>query len=191
MTGFQNGTYPAQRQQQKHTGRDSAQHDSPQTTRILHYAHSTPSILISPDYRLLPEARGKDILEDIRDLFVWLQSSLPRILASRNLTVDLTSVLTVGESAGGYLAVQAALLHGANAGVEAVGVNVRAAISMYGVLDIKSRFFTESYDKTILGVRMLDRGMLDELQRAIRDGKAPRHVSNVEPPERTGLALVC
>lgn len=68
--------------------------------------------MVAPNYRLLPESSGADILEDLADFWAWTQNSLPEFLASASpvpLTVDLTHILITGESAGGYMAIQSAL----------------------------------------------------------------------------------
>lgn len=57
--------------------------------------------LISPDYRLLIPASGKEMIEDITKLMEFIVAKLPQIDASR-LAVG-------GGSAGGYLARLAAL----------------------------------------------------------------------------------
>lgn len=71
--------------------------------RIIQYAFDSKSILVSCDYRLLPESSGKDILEDIDDLWSWvhgrLQQALEVMTNGRN-TADLQRVLLAGESAG-------------------------------------------------------------------------------------------
>jgi acetyl esterase/lipase len=68
--------------------------------------------VVSPAYRLLPEANGSDILEDLKDFWGWVHKSLPAFIAEKwpGLTVDLGRTATIGESAGGYLALQSASL---------------------------------------------------------------------------------
>jgi acetyl esterase/lipase len=68
--------------------------------------------MVSPAYRLLPEASGSDILEDIKNFWEWVHKSFPTFVAEKwpGLTVDLNRTATLGESAGGYLALQSALL---------------------------------------------------------------------------------
>lgn len=71
--------------------------------RIIQYALDNKLILVSCDYRLLPESSGKGILEDIEDLWSWvhgrLQQALEVMTNGRN-TADLQRVLLAGESAG-------------------------------------------------------------------------------------------
>ncbi|KAH6635000.1 Alpha/Beta hydrolase protein [Chaetomium sp. MPI-SDFR-AT-0129] len=76
-------------------------------------AHTTPAIFISPSYRLSPETPAVSILDDIADFWRWFPTHLPSLLSSppwQHITPDLTRLLALGESAGGYLALQSALL---------------------------------------------------------------------------------
>lgn len=69
---------------------------------LVEYAVAQTAVIVSPDYRLLPEAKGMDILEDMDDFWKWVQTDLPGIVAARtgNSEVDLESVVVAGESAG-------------------------------------------------------------------------------------------
>lgn len=53
---------------------------------------------------------------------------------------------------GGYLSIQSALLH---------PEGITACVAAYPVLDIESRFFTEDYEKTIMGNRMVPLKVLE------------------------------
>lgn len=57
---------------------------------------------MSPDYRLLPEATGTDILEDVSSFWEWVHKGLSTELAKidDSISADLSSILVVGESAG-------------------------------------------------------------------------------------------
>ncbi|KAK9234104.1 Alpha/Beta hydrolase protein [Lipomyces kononenkoae] len=78
----------------------------------LELAESRGAIIVSPEYRLMPEANGTDILEDMKDFWAWVHKTLPTAISGlkQNLTLDLDRIATVGESAGGYLAMQSAFL---------------------------------------------------------------------------------
>lgn len=60
------------------------------------------AIIVSPDYRLLPESKGVDILEDLDDFWNWVQTDLPGVIAARStgLEVDLERIVVTGDSAG-------------------------------------------------------------------------------------------
>ncbi|KAF2478202.1 alpha/beta-hydrolase [Lindgomyces ingoldianus] len=75
------------------------------------FIHRNCAITIMPNYRLLPEHSGKDILEDLSDFWTWFQTSFPTYLSSKDPTIspDFNHLLVTGESAGGYLVFQSAL----------------------------------------------------------------------------------
>lgn len=71
---------------------------------ILDYAERSDAIIVSPNYRLLPEATGDDILQDINDFWNWLHegglSECLKMAGYVDLTVELSQILLLGESAG-------------------------------------------------------------------------------------------
>jgi acetyl esterase/lipase len=57
--------------------------------------------LVSADYRLLPQVKGADILEDIKDAYNFVREKLPGILAGREgRTGPIENIIIVGQSAG-------------------------------------------------------------------------------------------
>lgn len=92
------------------------------------------TIALSPDYRLLPESTGLDILQDASDFYTWLfhpgnlSAHLPTCI-----TPNLDSILVTGESAGGWHALQAAFLRPDRIG---------AIIFHYPMIDIRSPHFS-------------------------------------------------
>ncbi|KAM4066280.1 alpha/beta hydrolase fold domain-containing protein [Hirsutella rhossiliensis] len=78
----------------------------------LELALSQNAIVISPDYRLAPEASGSEILADVAAFCNWMHNELPLIARRDSWVVypDITRVASLGESAGGYLAIQLAIL---------------------------------------------------------------------------------
>ncbi|KAK8133289.1 hypothetical protein PG999_001462 [Apiospora kogelbergensis] len=112
----------------------------------IELALSRDAIIISPDYRLLPEAIGSDILEDVRDFWLWVSHELPALSASWHARPDLDSLACCGESAGGWLSVQSALLFpGAS--------RIRAIISSSAPLHAAIPQFTIPQPRTIMGSR--------------------------------------
>ncbi|MFO0887880.1 MAG: alpha/beta hydrolase [Isosphaeraceae bacterium] len=55
-------------------------------------------VVVSIDYRLAPETRLPEILDDVRDAFAWIHAEGPRAFGARN-----TGMVVLGGSAGGYL----------------------------------------------------------------------------------------
>lgn len=78
--------------------------------RLLDLCLETPSLLIAPDYRLLPEANGADILSDLEDFWQWLHTDFLELTKDWSVLPDISRLACTGQSAGGYLAVQSALL---------------------------------------------------------------------------------
>ncbi|KAB2571388.1 putative carboxylesterase 15 [Lasiodiplodia theobromae] len=105
---------------------------------LLTYATAHSAIIISPDYRLLPEAGGKDILSDISSLWSWLLTSLHAYVVLRDplntsCGVDLGKILVTGESAGGWLAIQSALMHPSR---------IKTILSIFPMADLGDDHFT-------------------------------------------------
>lgn len=153
------------------------------------------AIVVLPNYRLLPEAKGIEILDDVHDFWAWLARDFPVYLASEtkeSVKVDLTKVLVTGESAGGYLSIQSALGSGRVSAEDVGSVMLKAAIATYPVLDIKSRFFSEEYEKSILGAPTLPKEILATFMQGVeQDAKAGnrRVVSAAVPPDRLPITL--
>ncbi|KAF4783340.1 hypothetical protein HER10_EVM0008944 [Colletotrichum scovillei] len=77
---------------------------------ILQLAKKHNAVIISPDYRLIPESTVQNALDDVHDCWAWTHQSLPRLLeVETGIRLDLGKVFTTGDSAGGYLAIQLAL----------------------------------------------------------------------------------
>ncbi|KAK3112915.1 hypothetical protein LTR53_010309 [Teratosphaeriaceae sp. CCFEE 6253] len=99
------------------------------------------AVAVTVDYRLMPEAKGVEILEDIKDFYAWLLK--PGNLAAhlpRGIEVDLDNIFVSGESAGGYLAFHAALIAPAA---------IRAVIMHYPMLDLRDPHYTQAYVKQL------------------------------------------
>ena len=73
--------------------------------RILQHAIDESVIIVTPDYRLLPESRGVDILEDIEDVWNWVCTGLDKTVSRMSdgkAGADIERVIVSGESAGTY-----------------------------------------------------------------------------------------
>lgn len=68
-------------------------------SHMIQFALSKNAILISADYRLLPEASGSDMLTDICvSLWEWMLNSFPTIVSKAHpgVTPDLTRIMATG-----------------------------------------------------------------------------------------------
>ncbi|KAI9925572.1 hypothetical protein MW887_005953 [Aspergillus wentii] len=104
---------------------------------LLELAAKHNAVIISPNYRLLPEATSLELFDDIEDFWSWLHSSaVTDLLASQSTPteLDLDRVLTTGDSAGGLLSVCVALAH---------PDEIRAATAAYPCIDMGSPHFRE------------------------------------------------
>ncbi|KAF7561231.1 hypothetical protein G7046_g2934 [Stylonectria norvegica] len=106
-------------------------------TWALKLAIEQNAIIISPDYRLLPNAKGVgDILEDLEDFWTWFKSDLPQVVKenSPGHILDFSRVLVSGGSAGGYCAIQVALSH---------PDEIAAVAVVYPFVDANDKIFTD------------------------------------------------
>ncbi|WPH04172.1 Hypothetical protein R9X50_00706000 [Acrodontium crateriforme] len=150
-------------------------------TWILEFSQKHNAIIINPDHRLLPEANGLEILEDVKDFFAWLfqtQSPLYSLLPE-GVSVDLDHLLVDGESAGGWLAVQSALLHPGQ---------ISAVIAHYPMLDLRDGHYTKRYEK-----KLFDPPAPTVNESVLRDFvgnlSGDEIVTSAVPPERLLLVL--
>ncbi|KAJ6022564.1 uncharacterized protein N7446_012914 [Penicillium canescens] len=79
----------------------------------LELCHEHSAMIVSPNYRLIPESSVLEIFDDIEDHWRWMHHSLPTLLSVRAPTVhiDLSRIMTAGDSAGGYLSLHMGLSH--------------------------------------------------------------------------------
>jgi acetyl esterase/lipase len=153
---------------------------------LVDYALQHTAVVVLPNHRLLPEATGREIVDDVHDFWTWLRDEFPAYLGAEaaGLEVDLAKVLVTGESAGGYLSIQSAL--GSSGGLAS------ASIATYPVLDVGSRFYTEEYEKAVLGAPTVPKDVFASHVAAVeedaRNGKK-RVVTSATPPDRLPFAL--
>ncbi|KAL2067506.1 hypothetical protein VTL71DRAFT_1931 [Oculimacula yallundae] len=142
---------------------------------ILHSA-----IRISANYRLLPESNGLDILSDVQDLLTWVETDLPAYLKTigSDITPDYEKVAVYGESAGGYLAIQAGLKR---------PDLIKAVIAAYPMTYLERPWYAvASTDKSPLGAPQLPRAVLDQHIASLEPGAI---FTGMFPPARMELAL--
>lgn len=73
-------------------------HKSDVPRRVKHHMLDAGYVLISLDYRLAPETKLPEIIQDIEDAFAWIHRDGPRLFH-----IDPNKIAVVGGSAGGYL----------------------------------------------------------------------------------------
>lgn len=152
------------------------------TNWILDLAVVNDAVIVSADYRLMPEATGADILTDVADLWFWVHNDLQSFISTTAAAeaaphVDLSHTLVVGDSAGGWLAMQSALTQPAG--------SIKAAIGLYPQLDIRDPFFNTEFEKLLFGMPMLPNEILDAHVATLTPGAV---MTSAYPPARLDLA---
>ncbi|KAH8695337.1 Alpha/Beta hydrolase protein [Talaromyces proteolyticus] len=135
--------------------------------RIFSHTIQNDIILVSPDYRLLPESNGLDIHEDMKDMWIWIRQSLNRTVESMTTgasRVDLQKIVVSGESAGGYLALQLALSH---------PTEIRAVIASYPMVDMRHPHFSQAGQKQIGAYPQYPETLISEHLQQSPDGANP------------------
>jgi acetyl esterase/lipase len=85
--------------------------------------------IISIDYRLAPQAKLSQILEDLADAHQWVRSEGPKLFR-----IDPNRIAVVGHSAGGYLALTAGFR---------LNPRPTAVVSFYGYGDIAGEWYSK------------------------------------------------
>jgi acetyl esterase/lipase len=133
------------------------------------------AIAVLPNYRLVPEHSGDDILADISDFWMWTRNALPEYISSKNssVTLDLSRILVSGDSAGAWCALQSVFTQPKH--------TFKACLLQYPVLcAIKT-----SPDELCCGEPIPPKEVLEKELAAIVPGTI---VSGVTPPARDWTA---
>lgn len=133
-----------------------------------------------PNYRLLPEHTGADVLSDLADFWTWLHSpQFLSFLTSRHTSLaatdlDLSRVLAVGDSAGGYLALMSGLTQPQG--------SIRAVIAQYPMTYYLRGTPNMPPGESVPGTEVIDAHMA-----GVKPGVTA--VSSATPPARMELSL--
>ncbi|KAF6823775.1 hypothetical protein CMUS01_10545 [Colletotrichum musicola] len=112
------------------------------------------AVIVSCDYRLVPEASIDELLEDVQDCLKWTQDAFPAFINDKTgIAVDTDRIMVAGDSAGGYLSLYLGLRNASS---------IRAVAAAYPVVDLESPHFAEKYDKPMLGMPHLPESIVDE-----------------------------
>ena len=128
----------------------------------------------------MPEATSADILAGMSDLWKWIDSDLQSFISQKATVapqIDLAHVLVVGDSAGGWLAMQSAITQPAG--------SIKAVIGLYPQLDMRDHFFNAKFEKRIFGMPMLPTEIVDAHVAAMAPGAV---VTSAYLPARLDLA---
>jgi len=158
---------------------------------LYSFAHHHNAIIVSPDYRLLPESSAVDVLDDLDDIWKWVSTELANVVREQSkaasgtdsfLELDLDRVLVQGESAGGYCAIQMALSHFKPSEPYAISKVPRicALAVTYPMLDFRAAHWTTAYEKHIFDCPQLPESIINEHLKAMKGSATKPVVSNVE-----------
>lgn len=70
---------------------------------MLQFAEAQNAVVLDADYRFVPEAKGVEVWQDIKDLMVWVNEKFPawvRSVAGEELKIDTSRIIVIGSSAG-------------------------------------------------------------------------------------------
>jgi acetyl esterase/lipase len=140
------------------------------------FIHRTSSIVVLPNYRLIPESTGADILIDLSDFWTWFNAgSVTDFLASKhdNLSLDHSQTLVTGDSAGGYMALMSALTQPAG--------SIKAVLAQYPM----TNYMRVEPGPTFFGMPSPGPEIVDQ---HISQMVPVAVVSSATPPQRSGLS---
>ncbi|OJJ03457.1 hypothetical protein ASPVEDRAFT_733008 [Aspergillus versicolor CBS 583.65] len=156
----------------------------------LQLAQEYSAVIVSPNYRLLPESSVMEILQDIEHHWQWMHKELAGFLdqhTSGAVQADLTRIMTLGDSAGGYLSLQMGLSH---------PDEIRAVNAVYPLVNPKAWRFNDTDGKphsVFGGLPVLPEGTLArhmESIRAQREASPGRLFIQTEASDLTRLELM-
>ncbi|KAJ9246432.1 hypothetical protein DTO207G8_8970 [Paecilomyces variotii] len=147
---------------------------------LLQLANRHSAVIVSPNYRLLPEATGVDILDDIEEFWSWLHSpSLAETLKNHESKTELalSRIITAGDSAGGLLSIYLALSH---------PDEIRAATAAYPMVDMREPSYHTPPNRMMFGTPPLPASTItDHLAKMKPEDAALTY----PPPERFPLFI--
>lgn len=121
---------------------------------LLQLAERHSAVIVSPNYRLLPEASVQDILDDLQDSLTWTLETLPRVAREEvGIRVDTGRIMVTGDSAGGYLSLLTGLIH---------HDKIRAVHASYPMIEIEGSHFSGRTEKEVFGLPMMPKDFVTD-----------------------------
>ncbi|PSN67611.1 alpha/beta-hydrolase [Corynespora cassiicola Philippines] len=144
---------------------------------FIPFIQRNKAIAVLPNYRLVPESNGDDILQDLADLWKWvLDGELVQFLSSKQVQAepDFDRLLAAGDSAGGYMALQSGLTLKPGA--------IKAIVAQYPMTDYLRRDPLNAPK----GMPVPPESTIDHHMASVKPGTL---VSSARPPERAVLSF--
>jgi acetyl esterase/lipase len=142
---------------------------------VLDYALQNSAIIVTADYRLMPESNGLEILQDVSDFWDWVRKDFEKQVSHfrAGIEADLSKIIVHGGSAGGYLALQSGFLQPPQF--------IKAVIAVYPGMGTDRKD-----DNTVLGAGTIPKSVLEDHLASMKQGKI---VTSANPPERVTLGI--
>jgi acetyl esterase/lipase len=149
---------------------------------LLDLAVQENAIVVSPNYRLLPESTASEMVTDMNAFWAWVRTEEFKKNLPAEVVPDHEHTLVHGDSAGGHLAALTALTQPTE--------YVRAVIAAYPQVDIEDKYYNEPSEKRPFGFDMLPRSLWDDHVATIHPDPTKRTiVSEAMPFDRLPLIL--
>lgn len=139
------------------------------------------AVIISPNYRLMPEATSTEIYQDVEDLWTWIHTpALANILAQHSTPaeLDLDRIMAIGGSAGGTLSLYLALAH---------PTEIRSVAVAYPGTDMGAPAYNQPREGPVWGQSFPESAFHDVMEKV----KIGTPVSSVVSPERSAFMVAC
>lgn len=102
------------------------------------------AVLVSPNYRLIPESMVQESIDDADNALRWGRRELVEVMLDEaGIRVDVSRIMTAGDSAGGYLSLHVGLSHPGE---------IRAVTAAYPLVDVASPHFTYQFTKNVFNL---------------------------------------
>ena len=160
---------------------------------IVRWGISHSGVMVLPDYRLLPEANGSDILEDVSDFWQWVRNDLQDYIdqhSDSHVEIDLSRTIALGESVGGYLAVQSGFL----APVIEPAIRICGIVAQSPMLDLEDPWYTVPGHKEVLKplhLPLISDSMIADHLREMRANGPIVPVTERAPEDYFPLVVAC
>ncbi|KAE8329431.1 putative polyketide synthase [Aspergillus sergii] len=154
---------------------------------LLQMALSRGAVIVSPDFRLLPEASPLEVLEDIHRFWQWLhRDAAPDALSWIDcppINLDLGRIALHGESSGGWLAVQSCLKY--------PEARIKCVITSSASLDSQIPYLTIPGPKRIMGQSPIPARQAEMTIRKYIRGIVPGAIRTATEPTALWYLLIC
>lgn len=146
---------------------------------MLQLSQRHSAVVVSPNYRLIPESTVQDSIDDANDALKWVRKELAAVMLDEaGIRVDVDRIMTAGDSAGGYLSLQVGLSH---------PDELRAVTAAYPMADMESPYFNGQYTKNVFMSQDIPKETILAQLRDVERSETKAIISSDPLLERGGL----